>query len=228
MTLCHAICRGYPYKACTFIAKYNDDNDDGTSPLWCGNHRTNKPKKNLCEGLTKEGKKCTQPVKRGQFCHFHIIPEQPDHDYSELKLYKPDALWPDMGLVLNGVKKVKTGKDLARAIEMYNYAYYPNNLFPVTETSPEELERCNNRFTILMMETFFVNYYLDYDTKYWQAIIADLVKKTENVKWLSEYRLLFRKKFDSAFREETKKNYIEKVLVQGGGTDVAKKIKECL
>jgi hypothetical protein len=31
-----------------------------------------------------------------------------------------------------------------------------------------------------------------------------------------------------AFREETKKNYIEKVLVQGGGTDVAKKIKEFL
>ena len=75
-----------------------------------------------------------------------------------------------------------------------------------------------------MMETFFVNYYLDYSSEYWQNIITDLSKKTENVKWLSEYRTLFRKKFDNTFREETKKNYIEKVLVQGGGTDVAKKI----
>jgi hypothetical protein len=106
MTQCHAICKGYPYKACTFTAKYNDD-DDGTCPLWCGIHRTNKPApKNLCQGLTKEGKKCTHPVKRGQFCNIHLVPKQPDHDYSELKLYNPDINWPSMSSVLNCVKKV--------------------------------------------------------------------------------------------------------------------------
>jgi hypothetical protein len=111
---------------------------------------------------------------------------------------------------------------------MYNHAYYPNSLFPIVETCPKQIEKRDNRFTILMMQTFFVNYYLDYDTEYWQNVITDLAKKTENVKWLSEYRLLFRKKFDLAFREETKKNYIEKVLTQAGGTDVAKNIKEFL
>jgi len=225
MIRCQAIYKHYPHSQCRLNAKYNDDNDDGTSPVYCGCHRTNKPEPaKRCEGITKEGKKCTHPVKRGQFCYRHIIPEHPEHDWLELTLYKPDVNWPDMGLVLNGVKKVKTGKDLARVIEMYNHAYYPNNLFPITETSPEQIEKRDNRFTILMMETFFVNYYLDYDTPHWQGIITDLVKKTENVRWLNEYRLLFRKKFDRSFREETKRNYIEKVLVQGGGTDFAKKI----
>jgi hypothetical protein len=229
MALCEAICKCYPYQRCTFIAKYNDDDDDGTSPLWCGIHRKNKPvAKNICQGITKEGKRCKCPVKRGQFCSRHIIPEQPEHDWDELKLYKPDINWPNMGNILDSVKKVKTGKQLGAAIDMYNYAYFPNSLFPIVETSPEQIERRDNHFTILMMQTFFVNYYLDFDTPHWQGIITDLAKKTENVKWLSEYRLLFRKKFDLAFREETKKNYIEKVLVQGGGTDFAKKIKEYL
>jgi len=230
MVQCQAICKSYSYEhQCLNSAKYNDDNDDGTSPVYCGCHRTNKPgRKNLCQGITKEGKQCTHPVKRGQFCYRHIIPEQPDHDWLELTLYNPDINWPNMGNILSSVKKVKSGKELGYAIETYNRAYYPNSLFPIVETSSEQIERRDNKFTILMMQTFFVNYYLDYSTEHWQGIITDLAKKTENVKWLSEYRLLFRKKFDLAFREETKKNYIEKVLVQGGGTDVAKKIKEFL
>jgi len=230
MAQCQAICKSYSYEhRCLNSAKYNDDNDDGTSPVYCGCHRTNKPEcKNLCQGITKEGKQCTQPVKRGQFCYRHIIPEQPDHDWEELKLYKPDVNWPSMSSILERVKKVKTGKELGHAIAMYNHVYYPNSLFPIVETSPKEIEKRDNKFTILMMETFFVNYYLDYSTEHWQDIITDLAKKTENVKWLSEYRLLFRKKFDLAFREETKKNYIEKVLVQAGGIDVSKKIKEFL
>ena len=214
--ICQAITKGWQKEPCKNPAKYG---------VYCGVHRKCKPDpKNICEGICKSGKKCTNPVKRGQFCHLHIIPEQPEHDWEELKLYNPDINWPSMSSILNLVKKVKNGRQLAEVIDRYTSSYYPTIWFPVTETSPELNEIRDNKFIILMMETFFVNYYLDYSTEHWQNIITDLSKKTENVKWLSEYRMLFRKKFDNTFREETKKNYIEKVLVQGGGTDVAKKI----
>jgi hypothetical protein len=216
MTLCQAVYKSYPHSQCCLNAKFGD---------FCGNHRIDKPEKtNLCQGITKKGKKCTQPVKRGHFCHFHIIPEQPDHDWSELRLYNPDINWPNMSSVLYNVKKVKNGKELWDAIETYNRDYYPHSLFPVIDTHLEQIQRRDNKYIILMMQTFFVNYYIDYDTPHWQNIVAEVVKKTENVSWLKEYHLLFRKKFDVSFREQTKKNYIEKVFVQGGGIDIAKKI----
>jgi len=216
MSLCQAICKRYPQNYCHNLAKYGN---------FCGVHRTEKsePAKR-CEGTTKLGNKCTNPVKRGQFCHLHIIPEQPEHDWVELKLYKPDVDWPSMSSILETVKKVKTGRELGHVIAMYKHIYYPISLFPIIETAEDIIQRRDNKFTILMMETFFVNYYLDYSTDHWQDIISDILKKTENLKWLSEYRLLFRKKFDLAFREETKKKYIEKILIQGYGIDVAKNV----
>jgi len=227
MVQCQAITKAWPNKQCVNKAKYGDD--DGVSPVYCGCHRTNKPEpKNLCQGITKEGKQCMHPVKRGQFCNVHIIPEQPEHDWAELRLYNPDVNWPDMHQIVNYVKKVKNGKELAHAIDMYNQYHVPINYFPAEQISPEDLAYRENKMTILMMQTFFVNYYLDYSTEYWQKIITDLAKKTENFKWLNEYRKLFRKKFDLSFREQTQKKYIEKILVQGGGNDLAKKIVNLL
>lgn len=215
MDRCKAITKSWPFQQCK-----NNARCEG----FCGVHNKSASMSNLCQGITKCGLKCTQPVKRGTICNRHLIPEQPDHDWFELKLYNPDINWPSMISILNRVKKVKSGKELGNVIETYNRIYFPVNYFPFVETDPSQIIINSNRFTILMMETFFVNYYLDYSTEYWQNVIIDLVKKTDNICWLSKYRNLFRKKFDINFREETKKNYIEKVFVQGGGTDVAKKI----
>jgi hypothetical protein len=95
--------------------------------------------------------------------------------------------------------------------------------------TPEQRMRKENRYTIVRMQTFFVNYYIDYSSDYWQSMIKELCDLTENLKWLSEYRLLFRKKFDKTFREEIKKNYIQKVLTHSVlGKDMAKKIVDLL
>ena len=192
---------------------------------FCGVHREDKKERtNYCQGITKSGEKCRHLVKRGQFCNLHIIPEQPDHDYSELLLYKPDVNWPSMSFTLRILTKVKCGKELARVFEKYDTIYYPNSLFPMIETSPELIERRDNSRIIFFMQSFFVNYFLDYDTPYWQRIITELVEKTKNIKWLNEYRTLFRKKFDTSFREECQKKYIKKVFECDAGSDVAKKI----
>ena len=219
--MCEAITKSYPYHRCTNLAKYGK---------FCGVHRErNEDTQNLCKGITKCGKNCLNVVKLGQYCKLHLIPDNPDHDYSELALYKPDINWPPMGHIIETVKKVKTGRELGILMDRYRYIYYPVNNFYVTETSPEQIVKRDNHFTVLLMETFFVNYFLDYSSDHWQGVIADLVKKTENLKWMNEYHLLFRKKFDISFREQTKKNYIEKVLVQSDlGSDMSKKIVELL
>jgi hypothetical protein len=192
---------------------------------FCGVHAPSDPNKvrNLCQGLTKTGKKCTHPVKRGQYCSRHVIPEHPDHDYEELSLYTPDVNWPWMDTILNRVKKCKSGKELDEKIstyKKYNIETYELLVFEII--NEEENTKRDNKFTIYLMQSFFVNYYLDYSSEYWQSIITDLSKKTENVVFLKGYRELFRKKFDLEYRQETKKKFISLILVQGVGRDLAK------
>jgi hypothetical protein len=212
-------------KCCTFntdkwkcfnIAKY-----DG----FCGIHRIDKP--NLCQGITKCGKGCRRSVKRGQFCGFHLIPEEPDHDWVELSLYKPDVNWPNMKYVLRHVSKQKNGAQVNNLIEELNRDFNPSDRFYGIEIpiDPYRAEYRKNTLIIVKMQTFFVNYFVDYSSEHWQSMIKELAETTKNLKWLSEYRTLFCRKFDISFREKTKKNYIELVLTRSElGKDVAKKI----
>ena len=173
--------------------------------------------------MTKTGKKCTHPVKRGQYCSRHVIPEHPDHDYAELRLYNPDVNWPWMDTILDRVKKCKSGKELDEKIltyKKYNIETYELLVFEII--NEEENTKRDNKFTIFLMQSFFVNYYLDYSSEYWQSIITNLSKKTENVVFLKGYRELFRKKFDLEYRQETQKKFISLILVQGLGRDLAK------
>ena len=183
---------------------------------FCGVHD---PKKITCQGITQCGEKCKHIAKRGQFCLLHLIPVKPDHDYSELQLYNPDRGWPNISSVLQLTKKVKNGKELQKKfkhLERYNGIGFPH-----FENSPYK----QNEHTMVLLEMFFVNYYLDYSTPHWQKIITDLHMKIENVNFLKEYRELFRKKFDKEYRTETQKKYNETVLGQSVlGHALSKKI----
>jgi len=214
MSLCTATtCDG---KNCRNNAKY------GT---FCGIHRTDKT--NICQGITKCGKGCRKVVKHGQFCSLHLIPEQPDHDWAELGLYKPDVNWPNIKYVLRHVAKQKNGAQVNNLIEELNRDFNPSDRFYGIEIpiDPYRAEYRKNTLIIVKMQTFFVNYFVDYSSDYWQSMIKELAETTKNLNWLSEYRTHFRKKFDLSFREKTQKNYIELVLSRSDlGKDVAKKI----
>jgi len=153
-------------------------------------------------------------VKRGTLCGIHLISEKPDHDWYELRLYNPDVGWPDISTVLSRVKKVKNGKDFHRKIKLLEQVYMFDN-HPRT-------------YLICVAELFFINYYLDFNTGYWQEIVQDLVVRLKPYKFLSDYLELFRKKFDQSFRLECQKKCIDKVLTQGLGKDCAKLILEHL
>jgi len=211
---CTAITRGG--NVCTNVAKH------GT---FCGIHRTDKS--NICQGITKCGNSCRRTVKRGQFCNVHLFPEEPDHDWAELSLYKPDVNWPNMKQVMHHISKQSSGKELGSLMESQNRIFgHINDIFGFSiPLTPEQEIKQNNSHLIVKMQTFFVNYYLDYSADHWQNIIRDLSYKSDGVSFLKEYRKLFRKKFDLSFREETKQNYIETVLTRSElGKDVAKKI----
>lgn len=202
---------------CRNIGKYNG---------FCGVHRTDKP--NLCQGITRCGKGCRRTVKRGVFCGLHLIPEEPDHDWEELRLYKPDVNWPNMKLVLRYISKQKNGAQVKSLIERQTRDLTPSSYFyGETHLTAEHETWMKNRLIIVKMQTFFVNYYIDYSSEHWQSMIKELVESTENLKWLSEYRTLFRKKFDHQYRVEMQKMYIEKVLSKSVlGIYISKKIVE--
>ena len=195
---------------------------------FCGVHRVDKPiSTNICHGTTKCGERCRKVVKRGQFCNTHMFPEEPDHDWAELVLYKPDVNWPDMKRVLYQVSKQRNGKELDSFIRNQDRDFgQTDSIFGFSiPLTPEQKIYQNNTHLIVQMQTFFVNYYIDISSEHWQNIIKDLCNKSENVSFLKEYRALFRRKFDNSFREETKKNYIEIVLTHSPlGKDITKKI----
>ena len=183
--------------------------------------------KNICQGITKCGETCHNPVKRGQLCNRHVLQEQPDHDWFELSLYVPDVHWPDMVTVLRDVKKVKTGKDLAVHIKRYEQ-YHVRATFFVSgvdlTNEPQFQQIIYNRYIIFLMESFFVNYYLDFSAEHWKKIIEEIVYAIKNKPFLKNYGELFRKKFDTTYRQQTQNKYNCKILEKALGTDLAQKI----
>ena len=129
--------------------------------------------------------------------------------------------------VLKHVEKQKNGAQVNSLMERLNRDFNPRSILFGIEIplDPEYRIFRKNTLIIIKMQTFFVNYFVDYSSDYWQSMIKELAETTKNLNWLSEYRTLFRKRFDLSFREKTQKNYIKLVLSRSDlGKDVAKKI----
>ena len=219
MTRCKAITNGYKAHPCRNNAKYGD---------FCGMHSPKEPvpESQLCHGITLCGEKCRRSVKRGQFCNFHMFPVHPDHDWVELSLYRPDVHWPWMANILNHIKKVNSTKELEERMGLYERIFVRyTNLFDDLPISTEQKIESQNRYVIYLMESFFVNYYLDFNTQHWQNVVSVVSSFTEKVSFLKDYRELFRKKFDNTYRHNTQKRYTELVLANSKlGSDLAEKI----
>ena len=84
-----------------------------------------------------------------------------------------------------------------------------------------------NRLILLSAAQGFMNSADDPDIQRYTRLIEVLVNKFKDYRPdvlefnFSEFVTNFRKKFDASFREETRRNYIQKVLAQSLGTDCA-------
>jgi len=209
------------YNTCKNSAKFGE---------FCGIHKEKEIKETVkkvtCMGITKCGKQCQKPPQFGEFCSIHMYTEPPDHDWSEFKLYNPDINWPYIRSILCYVKKVKNGKELGKLFTKHSHQLGLNSTWNAfIPRTPSDFEQTNNLYTMVLMESFFRNYFLDFNTPHWQKIITDLHTKIEHVTFLKEYRELFRRKFDQEYRIQAQKMYIEKVLTYSDlGKDMAKQI----
>ncbi len=200
MSICQAIMRsGNP---CWQNAKY------GT---FCGRHNPEKPviEHKTCQGITKCGDKCKKIIKFGDVCNAHLHSEVPDN--FQLSLYQPDVNWPNMWLIQHKVKKFNNGKDLNNHINNRVLRIGHDNFY-----EPDYLELVERAHFCKMViaELFFRNFYLDFNTPHWQAIIIETQLYLKDYPFMNAYREHFRKKFDNAYRIETQKKYIGSVLNQ--------------
>jgi hypothetical protein len=155
-----------------------------------------------CKGFTVCGKKCKKTVRYGDLCFNHVHTEVPDR--KQFNFYQPDVGWPDMCAVQSHVKKFNNGK------LMNDYICY---------------SQLDNRSCMIISELFFRNFFLDFNTPHWQKIITDIQEYLKNYPFMSKYREVFRKKFDTAYRLETQKKCAEIVFASSIlGIDIAKKI----
>jgi hypothetical protein len=198
---------------CYFRAKYNG---------YCGKHCSQAEgiELNFCKGITKCGVNCKKIVKYGQFCNIHKHSEKPDN--LQFLLYEPDVEWPYLENVLHWVKKCNNGKDLDKRIKYINETV---NMYYHGIISDQEQRERNNRLVMIKIEMIFRNFFIDYNTEHWQAVIKELQEYIAPYGFLKKYRELFRKKFDQSYRTENQKNYVEKVLAQSNlGNNLANKI----
>ena len=116
-----------------------------------------------------------------------------------------------MWSVQRSVRKFNNGKDLNfhidnRVLRFQNYEIF--------EPDPNEVIEREHFRKMVIAELFFRNFYLDFSSPHWQAIITEIQLYLKDYSFMNAYREHFRKKFDNAYRIETQKKYVGVVLNQ--------------
>ena len=55
-----------------------------------------------CQGLTLCNERCKKTVIYGNFCSYHIHPEEPDN--TQIAIYNPDVEWPEIRPCKGGIR----------------------------------------------------------------------------------------------------------------------------
>ena len=175
---------------------------------FCGCHQIDKL---ICQGFTKCNERCKLTIKYGEFCSLHLHSEIPDN--KQFAVYAPDVDWPEILPKYHEgihcfVRKFNSGKDLDKYINKFSLYNFEKN----------------HRIMILA-EIFFRNFYLDFNTPHWQNIITEIQRYLKEFPFMEKYREIFRRKFDQAYRIETRNNCAETVLKKIFGNDISEIIK---